>query len=397
VDVSARGSRLEAFVNLAVEAGATLLDLRRDGAELRLAVPLADFRRLRGAARATHTRLHVLSRRGLPFLIRRLRRRRALLAVAAAAVAALHVLSGYVWIVDVRGTRSIPAWQVLAAVERLGLRPGVPKGSLDVRRVADELPLVLPGIDWAGVTVQGTRATVEVAEHARGPGGFEQATYPADVVASRDGVVAGVLVLAGRALVQPGDTVRRGQVLIAGRLPAPDGGEALVHARGTVTARVWYDRYVEVSLHQTRVEPTGRAVVRRAVRLFGREIDLGGWRPVPFPDYRLERTTLTARWRSVTLPVALETLRYTEVTRLRRRLTEAEAKAEAERRAMADLRRVIPPGAKVLSEDAQVVQVTAGRLGLSLRVEVEEGIGIARPIPGVPPDGAGNGSQASRS
>lgn len=374
------GRRLEPFVNLAVASGAVLWGLRRVGADLSLRLPLRDFRRLRGPARATRTRLRIQARFGLPFLIRRARRRRLLVATALAGLLAAHALAGYVWIVDVGGTRTIPSWEVLDAAERLGLRPGARKAGLDLHRIAEQLPLVLPGLTWAGITLQGTRATVSVAERGPVPGGAEAADYPADVVADRDGIVSAVLVLVGRATVRPGETVRRGQVLISGRLPGVAGAETLVHARGTVTARVWYDKYVEVDLQQTRVEPTGRTFVRRAVRVFGREVDLGGWRPVPFADYRVERTQLYARWRNVTLPVALETLRYVQVVRLRRRLTEAEAQNDAEVRALGDLQAEIPPGARQVAWEAQVVQVTAGRLGLLLSLEVEQNIGSAQAI-----------------
>jgi similar to stage IV sporulation protein len=393
LEVEARGPSPEAFVNLAIQRGIYFWGLGRRDGRLRLRMGLQAFRRIRPVARLTGTRLHVVGRRGLPFLARRAARRPALMAGAGAAAVAVWVLGSFVWVVDVRvqGHGRVQRWEVLAAAERLGLRPGIRKGDLDLERIATELPVLLPRVAWAAVRLQGIKATVDVVER-RLPEPGEEPFGPGDVVASKDGVVTRVLVLMGQPAVRPGQAVRAGQVLISGTFVpptapgAPGRGAAplRVGAKGSVFALVWYDTYVEVPLHQLVVVPTGRVFVRRRLVAFGRRLDLGGWRPVPFPDYTLERSSAGFAFRSTPLPFELETLRYSEVHRFIRNLADRQAEQEAEASGRAALMRRIPPEARIVRSEADVVQRTAGRLGVRVRIEAEEDIGVWRPLPATP-------------
>ncbi|MBX6377064.1 MAG: sporulation protein YqfD, partial [Clostridia bacterium] len=271
--VRASGPGCERLINLAVARGIYFWNVRRDGDDVLACVGIAGFFRLRPLVRQTRCRLRVERRVGLPFLWALLRRRRLLVAGGAVLVATLLVLSSFVWVVEVRGLRTLSRQEVLAAAARLGLKPGVAKRSLDLERIESQLPLELPRIGWVGVRVTGTRAVVEVVERAVLDPAFLPQRGGADVVARRDGLVTHVLVLMGQAEVREGDVVRRGQVLIRGLLaPPPDAPRAEeavprpVRARGIVLGRVWYNAYVEVSRVQVNRVRTGRVYVRRSLR-----------------------------------------------------------------------------------------------------------------------------------
>jgi similar to stage IV sporulation protein len=104
---------------------------------------------------------------------------------------------------------------------------------------------------WRGMTllirvVNGVPAGTPLSETGAG-----------DVVAARDGIVDSIRTKAGTALVQPGDVVRKGQILIRGEERTGSGVRA-VSARGVVMARVWDAAAVRMDLTELHTSYSGR-------------------------------------------------------------------------------------------------------------------------------------------
>ena len=64
-------------------------------------------------------------------------------------------------------------------------------------------------------------------------------------------------------MCKPGDTVRQGQVLIAGEEREGTDGTRPVSARGIVMARVWEGARAQVSLRENQTEYTGATFQRQ--------------------------------------------------------------------------------------------------------------------------------------
>lgn len=390
VEVRVTGGSPERFLNLAVTRGIYFWNVRHRDGGLHLNVGLRSFRALRPVARRAGCRVRVVRRRGLPFFLGRVRRRRALLAGAAAMAALVYVSSSLVWAVEVRGLRTLKEPAVLAALAELGLRPGVWRARVDPKRVAAALPAAVPQVAWASVRLEGTKAVVEVVERTLLAEEDRPDATPGDVVAAKDGLLVRLTVLAGEPAARPGELVRRGQILIRGVINPWGEGEAPpkdapgplpVRARGMARARVWYHTYVEQPLVQAVPAPTGAVRVRRYVQVAGARLVLSGGGVPPFRDYRVEEVRLRPpRWRNATFPVEFVQLRYYEVTRRERRLTRAEALARAEAEARRLLRARIPAEAHLVRESVQVVRDEPELIGLRLVMETEED--IARPAAG---------------
>lgn len=388
LEVRLEGAHLERFVNLAVANGIYVWDVRREEGALWLKVGLRAFRRLRPVARRARCRLRIVGKRGWPFLLRRAVRRRVLLVGGLVSLLVLYLLSSFVWFVQVEGLRQVPEGRVLAALSRLGLRPGAYKGGLDLKRVSDRLPIEVPGIAWAGIHLRGTRVVVEVAERTVLRPRQRPDAAPADVVAAKDGLVTRVLVLMGEGVVAEGQTVRRGQVLIRGGIAPyegepPPGAKSMasrwVRARGIVQARVWYDTYVEMPMRVETVVRTGAVFTRRIVRVAGKSLLLSGFGRPPFADYRREETVLRpAAWRKNRFPVELVTLEYHEVVRRIQTLTQGEAVRRAQDEARRRLLERVPVAARIRRENVQVLQGDDRVIGLRLVIETEEDIGQVR-------------------
>jgi len=378
------------FLTRLLEAGLRFRRARGAPEALRLRVRVHDFRRIRPAAFHSRARVRITRRLGAPFVLARLRRRPFLVATAVAAALTLYVLSGFVWFVQVRGADRVDPAEILHAAAGLGLHPGVRRGRIDPVAVAARLPLALPDLSWAAVTLHGTLATIQVVERERPRPAYEQATVPGDVVAAHAGIVTGITVSVGRALVSPGSTVRAGQVLIQGTATMPatrtGGGpprETLVHASGVVIATRWYSAYAEAPRTLSVGVPTGRVYVRRSILVGRRRFDLQGWGRVPFSAYVLQRqVSKPPGWRNIPLPVELSNTRYVEVTYHLRRLSLDAAGDMAAAEARVFLIPHLPPNARIIEERQRVFSLPGNRVGVELQVESEDNIGVFRPAAG---------------
>lgn len=385
--VRVRGPVPERLVNLCVQEGIPLWDVRAADGGILVSVGLRDFRRLRPLRRRAGVGLRIAGRHGLPFALRRLRRVQGAVGLLLLAVLLLYLLSQFVWFVEVRGTRTLDPAEVLRAAAELGLRPGVWRGVLDPDRFTRDLVLRLPALSWATLRFFGAKATLEVAEKVLPPPLPGQA--PGDIVARRGGVVVQVVVVDGEAAVQPGQAVRPGDVLIRGLRRAADGGPAgepvPVRARGRVVARTWYTAYAEEERVERVRVPTGRRARQWLLRAGGRSLRVWGASRPPFSSFdQSERVVARFPWPTAGHAAEIVEVRYDEVTVHAKPLSREEAIRRAEARLRAHLLAQIGLDARIVDVYSRVVQETPQVVGLRLTVECLENIGQWRLADGEP-------------
>lgn len=367
--------------------------VRRTPRGLELNVSVASFRRLRRIRRRTGVRLRIIERHGLPFVLSRVHRRPLLLAGAFVFLAAAYLLSSMVWFVRIEGARRLDPDLLREVCVSQGLEPGVWKWSLDPRRVERGLLLAVNGLSWVAVEIHGVVAVVKVVE--KNP--IERPDIivpPADVVAAKDGVITSIIVLAGRAVVGEGATVKKGDLLILGRQPvagtsAPEGGETELQAapagekdvvaKGIVRARVWYQAYAEAPLHTLSHVPTGKTWRRADLVVAGRTIPLFGWWRAPTGLYERHRDVLGFPWRTAAGTVELVLSTFMEVRDERRDLSPAEAEQVARDAAGTALAGLIPQGVQPVSFHFEVTRRDAIVIGVVATAEVVEDIARTKP------------------
>ena len=242
-----RGSvRVELFgaypagvLNAAAAEGIELWDVRSlcDNT-LRLQAYEARLPALEELARRAGCELRVLKRVGGRKSRALLLRRPVLLIGLGLTLLLLLASSLFVWDVEVRGTEKLSRAQVLRALEDSGLTTGSFWPGLDTDLLRSEVMLRLPEIGWMTVNVSGSRAVAAIVERTERPPlyGEEAAS---DLIASRDGLIRRMNVLAGKPAVREGQVVTKGEKLVSGELESLTGEYSRVCAKGAVMADTW--------------------------------------------------------------------------------------------------------------------------------------------------------------
>lgn len=213
----------ERFFNLCGNAGIILWELHREETGYVFCISLRAFRRLKPMLRKSGTQIRILKRVGLPFLLFRYRKHRFFAIGILAAFLFLMVMSRFVWSVEISGNHQYSA-QLLTkflAEEQIGY--GVRKREIDCENAEVLLRNHFPDITWVSVRLSGTKLYVAVQERLpAGNAGEESALVASDLVTEVAGEVTSVLVRRGTALVQAGDEVEAGTVVVSGMIPIQD-------------------------------------------------------------------------------------------------------------------------------------------------------------------------------
>ena len=96
------GLSLEKFINLCVSRGIRLWGIKRISYTSLVAnIGIKDFKALPPIVRKVHSKIKIVNKKGLPFLLYRFRHRKMLLIGIVIFMATLYVLSSFIWQVDV--------------------------------------------------------------------------------------------------------------------------------------------------------------------------------------------------------------------------------------------------------------------------------------------------------
>lgn len=286
----------------------------------------SNYKRLRPLAKKSGTRVRIQNKRGWPFLRRRYRKRWGLAVGLALAVLLTAALSTRIWSIEVNGCEQIDEREVLAALDELGLRLGVASRAVDARELEQRLMLSDGRIAWIAVNIQGSTATVEINERVAPPDRIDPKAGAANVVAAADGQIKYLEVYEGQPLIQVGDTVSAGEVVVSGVTEDKHGNTRVKYARAKVIAQVYDELDVTVDFEQTALRPAGNAYSVRQLELLGLRVPLSLPRRTHSGELR-EETESERLWN---LPkISLTTTRATPMERYGFTLTPFEAKERA--------------------------------------------------------------------
>lgn len=378
VDIVIEGYYIERFINICNSKQILLWNLKRDNSiTLHASISIKDFKSLRSICKKTKCKLKIKNKKGLPFTLKKYRKRKIFLILLLVIIITIIVLSNFIWNIDVEGNTNISKDELLDIAEENGLAVGKIKRGIDTKEVINKIRLERDDVAWVGIDIKGTNAIIKIVEADAKPEIINEEEY-CNIVADKDAMITKITARNGTPVVTEGSVVKKGDVLIAGWLEGKYTGKQYVHSQGEIEAKVWYTATEKVDLKESKKVETGNEENKYSVKINNFQINL----PKSIPNFEkydtIEASKKLKLFSNFYLPFELVTYTYKEYKEETIIHSIEEAKQIGEKRAEEKLANEIKD--KEILDKQIKVKSESEYLLVEVTFEVKEKIGIEEKI-----------------
>ncbi len=269
VSIEAEGLFLERFLNICMRRNIFLSDIKRKTPEkITAKIGIGGFRAIRPIAKKTKTRVRIVSREGMPFLINRYKKRRVAIAGLVLFLGILWYLSSHIMGIDIVGCNRLSTEEIEKELKGFGLMLGTPTSKIDRRLLQNQMMTKVDDLAWIGINIKGSRAYVEIRERLDTKRNLDK-DIPCNIVASRSGRILGLEVRSGQTMVKLNDMVEKGDLLVSGAMDSKVVGIRFEHSSAAVYAETTYTKSRIYPLKYQEKQYTGNQKTRYSIGGFG--------------------------------------------------------------------------------------------------------------------------------
>lgn len=314
LSISVCGRNVERFINICMRRNILLWDIKRVKTNTsQMKISIKGFRELREIAKKSACSVRIVRKHGAPFVCFHHRQRQGVMIGVVAFLIALFLMTSFVWKIEIEGNNRVSDTEILESLKDAGIYEGKWRYGLDLTAIQNRVLLSEPELSWVGINVMGSKVLVSASEELQEPMVIDRKT-PCNLVASKDGMVETVVATEGVAVVQSGNTVKKGDLLISGIGDSQRKGTRYLHAMGSVRAKTW-DTYTRtVSKRAERVEKSGKSKTHFALEILNFDINFFKKGSIPYTKY----DTINHIWEcrvtdAFFLPISVKMTRYEEL------------------------------------------------------------------------------------
>ena len=209
VNISVEGYFIERFINICISKNILLWNLKRKKSSfLYTNIGIKDFKKIKQIAKTTKCRVKIESKKGLPFLLHKYKKRKIFIASLIIILLFIFGISNFIWNIEIIGNTTIPKEEIIQELNDNGLKIGILKQKVDSKEIINNIRLQRNDIAWIGINITGTNAIVEIVEADVKPEIVDENEY-CNIVSDKDGVITKINVQNGTRPVKEGDIVNK--------------------------------------------------------------------------------------------------------------------------------------------------------------------------------------------
>lgn len=266
VTIQIEGYYIERFINTCMRNNIFLWKLDRKKSTILYAkMGIEDYKKAMKIARKHGCKLKIKGKKGIPFLIKRYKKRKIFFILIACIIATIFAMSRFIWNIEVTGNTKIDGTEILQIVNDEGLRIGTKKSKMNLDNIINKIRMNRDDLAWVGIEIKGTNAIIKVVEAEEIPDIIDEEDY-CNIVAKKDAEIYSINAQNGTIMQEQGTKVKKGDILIAGWMEGKYTGRYYVNSNGEVKGKVIYSQIEKIDKIENKREKTGNINKKYAIK-----------------------------------------------------------------------------------------------------------------------------------
>lgn len=185
LNIEIEGYFVEKFINICISKNIFLWNIKRTRATIAYSnIGIKNFRKISKIAKSTKCRVKIKSKKGLPFIFNKYRKRKVFFVFLLLLTVGVISLSNFVWNIEVTGNVNIPKEELIKNLEADGLKLGTLKSKINAKEIINKMRLERNDLAWIGIQLKGTNAIVKIVESDKRPEIIDEKDY-CNIVATK--------------------------------------------------------------------------------------------------------------------------------------------------------------------------------------------------------------------
>ena len=361
VRIKVRGISEERFINLCGNKNLLIWGVEKHGEAYEMYISLPAFYELRPIVRKTSTRVVILERYGLPFLLPGLKKRIAFSMCFLLAVVFLYGSSLFLWDIEYEGNYRLTDEVIGDFLKSKDVDIGMYTGNLDIEMLEKEIRKHFKEVTWTSLKLEGARLVVSLKESdAPIIEGLDvnESKEGMDLVSGYDGTIVSMIVRSGVPQVGVGEQVEVGKILVEGRVPVLNEDTTVreylyVEADADIMLEHVIAYEEALSMFYTEKIYTGREKRGFFIRWDKEELIMD--RSTPFLQYDvLTRTYQPEILNKLNIPLYAGNIQYREYYNLEKKYTREQAEDELNMKLEQFINSLQEKGVQIIEKDVKI-------------------------------------------
>ncbi|MBC8631179.1 sporulation protein YqfD [[Eubacterium] tenue] len=360
--ITVEGINTEKFLNILIRNKINIYEVKRvTNTKIEIKLDRKDIKAFKKIYRNSKYDIKVKQKMGLPFLAKRIYKYKGMWICAIISLLILMSTSMFVTDVYIQAPEGIDKVLVRKELEKAGVKPGVYKKSIDRKQVRDIVMGKFDDIAYVSINVKGTNIFVTVTKKDESLKEKKETNY-CNVIAKKNGIIDKVIPRSGNQVVNVGDIVREGDVLVSG---------ANTKSIPEVWAVTFYESKQSASYIDKVKVKTGNKKTIYTLRFYDKKYTLR--RNIDYKNYEIENKNYELKIGDYTFPLKIQASTFHEVNIKEVKRDKNKVKKDLEKKALKDLEYNMPVDTRIKDVEHQH-KVKKGKLEYILTVKTLENI-----------------------
>ena len=258
-----KGISCDRFINLCMKNNLNLWNICEDNNCRTFRRSTKSFKDLEQYIKKSGVELEILNKKGLPYIFYRYKKRKIFLLGLLLFIGLIYSFSFFIWDIYITGEEIYTDEQIIKKLKEYDIKLGTPKSKINCSTLEKMLRDDYEDIAWISCELKGTRLNISINETIL-PENIKENEKPCNIIAVKDGIITDIYVESGTKVMNKGDEVKKGDILITGAINLYNDYDELIEtsyvpANGEIYAIVSYDYNDTFELSHYEKEYTGES------------------------------------------------------------------------------------------------------------------------------------------